>query len=67
MYAEDAVSQITLPELAWCACSLGCRSGPCADCYLVARRMLLRLTGAGVVPLDAAKRIVDGAVAGEPA
>jgi hypothetical protein len=61
------MSPVTLHELAWCACPIGCHSGPCADCYLVARRMLLRLTGAGVVPLDATRRIVDHIPQGEPA
>ena len=61
------MAEPSLAELARCACPINCHSGPCAECYLVARRLLLRLTGAGVVPLDAARRIVDQAVVGEPA
>lgn len=57
----------TMHELAQAACPAACSYGPCAECYLAARRILLRLTGAGVVPLHAARQITDPIPHGEPA
>lgn len=48
----------TLDELAWRACTIGCRNGPCLDCLLSARRMLLHLAAEGVITLPAARQIL---------
>lgn len=55
-----------IESLAWRACTadcqrLGVRRMPCADCRAVARRMVVHMTQADLLPFVTARRILDGA------
>lgn len=58
-----------IEALAWKACTADCqrlevRRLPCADCRAVARRMVVSMAQANLLPFVAARRILDRAPRG---
>ena len=58
-----------IEALAWKACTadcqrLGVRRLPCADCRAVARRMVVHMAQADLLPFVAARRLLDRAPRG---